>query len=121
MANHKSAKKRIRQTARRLKISKPLRSQLKSTEKTLKAALSHKDAPSQSKDAPSQSEVLKSKLSAFYSSMDRAVRKGVQHQNKAQRKKSQMAMMVNQFLHKNKEAQKTPAASSSASSQTAKT
>ncbi len=100
MANHKSAKKRIRQTARRLQTSKPVRSHLKSAEKTLKNLLSQGEKH--------KAEGLKNKLSAFYTLMDQAVRKGIQHKNKAMRKKSQMARLINQHFSKNKEKSPSP-------------
>ena len=84
MANHKSAKKRIRQTARRSLITKQVRSRLKTLEKQLHQSIQAKD-----KDA-----ALK-QLTVFYQAIDQSAKKGIHHKNKASRKKSQMTLLVN--------------------------
>ena len=83
MAHHKSAKKRIRSTARRAKAARQIRSHLKSLEKSLITFI---------RDNPSSTEGVK-KLGPFYSALDKAVQKGVCHQNRVRRKKSQMALL----------------------------
>lgn len=94
MAHHKSAKKRIRCTARRAKAARQIRSHLRSLEKSLATLIREK---------PSSAEGAK-KLDAFYSGMDKAVQKGIYHRNKARRKKSQMALL----FHTKKESVTSP-------------
>ena len=84
MANHKSAKKRIRQTVRVNLINKSRRSHLRTLEKSLHELLKKKDK----KAAVDCLKVLKKE-------MDISVSKGVYHKNKASRKKSRLATLVN--------------------------
>ena len=83
MANHKSSKKRIRQTARRRQINKRARNELSTLEKNLRKMLHQKDKG----PALAELKVLQAKL-------DRSVRKGLQSLNKVSRKKSQLALLV---------------------------
>ncbi len=77
MANHKSAIKRIRQTATRTTRNKTHRSRLRSQVKAFQDATSTGDA----------SEVDKL-LGPTISLVDKAVQKGILHRNKANRMKS---------------------------------
>ena len=76
MANIQSAEKRMRQTARRQKRNRSVRTQLRSTVKAYRAA-SEKDRPKM--------------LGATVSEIDRALKKGVIHRNAAARYKSRLA------------------------------
>ena len=76
MANIQSAEKRMRQTARRQKRNRSVRTRLRSTLKTYRAA----------------SEKDKAKaLGPTVSEIDRALKKGVIHRNAAARYKSRLA------------------------------
>ena len=84
MANHKSAKKRIRQTERQRQVNKKNISRLRTLEKSLRQAIENKD-----KDKALEH------LKTFYTEMDRSTRKGSQHKNKVSRKKSRLSLLVN--------------------------
>ncbi|MDE0518267.1 MAG: 30S ribosomal protein S20 [Bdellovibrionales bacterium] len=84
MANHKSAKKRNRQTAKRRQVNKRAINNLRTLEKNLREVIEKKD----------KNQALE-QLKIFNSKMDRSVQKGHQHQNKVSRKKSQIASLVN--------------------------
>ena len=84
MANHKSAKKRIRQTARRHLVNQSLKTRLKSLEKNLHQLIEKKD----------KQKALKS-LNLFNKEMDQSVLKGLYHKNKVCRKKSRLSALVN--------------------------
>jgi small subunit ribosomal protein S20 len=83
MANHKSAEKRVRQTAKRNEINRSKRSKLRTSIKRLRAAVASHD-----KDA---STAL---LSPTISLLDKAVNKGVIHKNTAARYKSRLSKHV---------------------------
>ena len=84
MANHKSAKKRIRQTIRRQQINKNTKSSLRTLEKQLRLLIDKKDKDK----ALKQLKVLNGK-------MDQSVQKGLYHKNKVSRKKSRLSSLVN--------------------------
>lgn len=84
LANHKSAKKRIRQTIRTNLIRKSRRSRLRTLEKSLHELL-------EKKDKTAAIDCLK----VFNKEMEMSVRKGVHHRNKASRKKSRLSVLVN--------------------------
>ncbi len=84
MANHKSAKKRIRQTERQRQVNKKTISRLRTLEKSLHQSIEKKD----------KNKALE-QLKTFYTEMDRSVRKGSQHKNKVSRKKSRLSALVN--------------------------
>ena len=84
VANHKSAKKRIRQTIRRRKVTKDTLSRLRTLEKSLRQAIDKKDK----NNAMEQ-------LKTFNTEMNRSIRKGLQHKNKVSRKMSRLALSVN--------------------------
>lgn len=80
MANHKSAIKRIRQTVRRTARNRAAKSQLRTQLKKFRAAVD-----GQGDAAPDNL------LSATTGLIDRSVRKGVMHRNKANRLKSSIS------------------------------
>ncbi len=82
MANHKSAKKRIRQTFRRRQVNKQVQSCLRTLEKALRQAIDKKD-----KNTALQ------KLKIFISAMDSQNL----HKNKVSRKKSRLTLLVNRM------------------------
>lgn len=79
MANHKSAIKRIRQTERKTKVNRFARATLRTQVKKLTSAIE-------------SGEVDKAKelFSPTASVIDRAVKRGVIHQNKGDRMKSRL-------------------------------
>ena len=84
MANHKSAMKRIRQTARRYERNKAGRTQLRSRLKAFHAA-----AAGASKDE------VGALLNPTVSLVDKSVQKGILHRNKANRIKSSLTQAAN--------------------------
>ena len=83
MANHKSAKKRIRQTEKRRVIKKSIKSGLRSLEKDLRQSIEKKDK----NQALKQLQILTAKL-------DRSVHKGIEHKNRVSRKKSRLTKLI---------------------------
>ncbi len=77
MANNKSSKKDIRRTAKRTALNRTIRSRIKTLDKK---AFDAKDADS-----------LKLSGAALASAVDKAVKKGIVHANKAARIKSRLA------------------------------
>ena len=87
MANIKSAKKRIRVTARRQARNKHIKSTTKTAiKKVMTAATGSEKAVAQT--------ALKNAISAI----DRAASKGVYHKNTASRKKSRLTKMINKAV-----------------------
>lgn len=84
MPNHKSAEKRVRQTAKRNEVNTRNRSQLRTQIKKLRAALASGDKK--------QSQEL---LTPTISLIDKSVNKGVLHRNTAARYKSRLTAHVN--------------------------
>lgn len=84
MPNHKSAEKRVRQTAKRNAVNTSNKSRLRTQIKKLRAALASGDK--------SQSTEL---LNPTISVIDKAVNKGILHKNTAARYKSRLTMHVN--------------------------
>jgi small subunit ribosomal protein S20 len=89
MPNHKSAKKRVRQSARRRDINQGHRTRLRGSIKKLRSALAGGD--------PKASGAL---LPTTVSEIDKAVQKGVLHRNTAARHKSRLTVRVNQAAAK---------------------
>jgi len=89
MPNHKSAEKRVRQSARRRDINQSNRTRLRSSIKKLRGALAGGNAKESS-----------SLLPATVSEIDKAVQKGVLHRNTAARHKSRLTARVNQAAAK---------------------
>lgn len=83
MPNHKSAKKRVRQTEKRRDVNRSNRSNLRTQIKKLRSALTDSDK--------TLSQEL---LTATVSSIDKAVNKGILHRNTAARHKSRLTMHV---------------------------
>ncbi len=81
MANHKSAKKRIRTSLKRRMRNKGIRTRIKNIYKKLLTVKENK-------------EEFEKVLSIYYKELDKAVSKGVFHINTAARKKSQAAKLV---------------------------
>ena len=84
MPNHKSAEKRVRQSARRRDINQGHRTRLRGSIKKLRTALASN---------PKESAAL---LPTTVSEIDKAVQKGVLHRNAAARHKSRLTARVNQ-------------------------
>lgn len=87
MPNHKSAEKRVRQTAKRNLVNRSNRSRLRTEIKKLRAALAVGDK--------AQSKEL---LQPTISIIDKMVNKGVLHRNTAARYKSRLTMHVNRLV-----------------------
>ena len=88
MPNHKSAEKRVRQSARRRDINQGHRTRLRGSIKKLRTALASN---------PKESAAL---LPTTVSEIDKAVQKGVLHRNTAARHKSRLTVRVNQATAK---------------------
>ncbi len=89
MPNHKSAEKRVRQSARRRDINQGHRTRLRGSIKKLRSALAGGNAK--------ESGTL---LPTTVSEIDKAVQKGVLHRNTAARHKSRLTVRVNQAAAK---------------------
>lgn len=83
MANHKSARKRVRQNQKRNEINRSNRSKLRTGIKKLRAAIGHSDKTG--------AEDL---LNPTVSIIDKAVGKGLIHKNTAARYKSRLTRHV---------------------------
>ena len=77
LANHKSAEKRIRSSARRARMNKYWKSSIRTFEKRLKKSIGDKNKK--------ETAVL---LKNFFSLVDKAKKRGVIHKNTAGRKKA---------------------------------
>ena len=86
MANHKSAEKRVRQTAKRNEINRSNRSKLRTQIKKLRAAVS-------ATDKKLSTELLNPTVSVI----DKAVNKGLIHKNTAARYKSRLTKHVSEL------------------------
>jgi small subunit ribosomal protein S20 len=86
MPNHKSAEKRVRQTAKRNIVNRNNRSKLRTQVKKLRAALAGSDQ--------AQSQEL---LNPTISVIDKAVNKGIIHKNTAARYKSRLTKHVSKL------------------------
>jgi small subunit ribosomal protein S20 len=85
MPNHKSAKKRVRQSERRRDINRSNRTQVRTSIKKLRGALDG-----------GNSKEISAALPTTISAIDKAVQKGVLHRNAAARHKSRLTARVNQ-------------------------
>ena len=79
MPNHKSAKKRVRQTEKRRDVNRSSKSNLRTQIKKLRSALTASDG-----------NLSKELLNPTVSSIDKAVNKGILHKNTAARYKSRL-------------------------------
>ena len=85
MANHSSSKKSIRQTIKRTQCNKQLKTHLGMLEKRIRSFVKGKD----------KTKALEH-FKLFSRAIDRSVKKGLVHANKASRKKSRLALLTNQ-------------------------
>lgn len=83
MANHKSAEKRVRQTAKRNAINRSNRGELRTKIKGLRAAIAQHDK-----------KLGDESLGSTVSLIDKAVNKGIIHRNTAARYKSRLTKHV---------------------------
>ena len=81
MANHKSAEKRIRSSERKTRFNKRIKTLLKINEKLLLKEVGKKDKAA-----------IEKSLNQMFSLIDKAKKSGVLHKNKADRKKSRLAL-----------------------------
>lgn len=86
MANHKSAKKRIRQTIKKTAVNRSNRSSLRTQIKKLRAAL-----------ATGDKNLSTELLTPTVALIDKSVNKGVLHKNTAARHKSRLTKHVNEL------------------------
>ncbi|MGA1597755.1 MAG: 30S ribosomal protein S20 [bacterium] len=87
MAHHKSAKKRIRQTAKRTARNRSLRSTLRTSIKKFRGLLTESDAAQVQEGLPTTHKAI-----------DKMVTKGVLHPKTAARYKSRLALAANKAL-----------------------
>ncbi len=86
MANIKSAKKRIKVTAKKTLRNKMVKSQTKTAVKKVTTAIENKDV-----------ETAKANLSNAIKAIDKACTKGIFHKNTAANKKSKLTKAVNKI------------------------
>ncbi|MCM1984521.1 30S ribosomal protein S20 [Lyngbya confervoides] len=92
MANSKSALKRIQIAERNRLHNKAYKSSIKTlTKRYLEALDSYASDPS-----PDQKQVLQSALSAAFSKIDKAVKRGVLHRNTGARRKARLSRLLKQ-------------------------
>jgi len=84
MANHKSAEKRIRQTAKRTAINRARTSRVRSFVKKVETAI-----------AAGDKEAAESAFRLAQPELHRAITKGVLHKNAVSRKLSRLAVRIN--------------------------
>ncbi len=84
MAHRRSAIKKIRIDARRREVNVRIISDLRTAARKLTTALTDKK----------RDEAVKAS-SNFFSKLDKAVKKGIVHQNRASRKKSRITLKIN--------------------------
>lgn len=87
MANTKSAIKRIRVAERNRLRNKAYKSAVKTLTKRYHEAL----ATNEANPSDENSKLVQEKMSAAYSKIDKAVKRGVLHRNAGARRKSQLA------------------------------
>ena len=87
MANHKSAKKRIRSTKRKTQFNKPVMSALRNCKKSLSKSIESKNT----KD-------LEKSLTLLFKLADKAEKKGVIKKNTAARYKSRLSSRAQKIL-----------------------
>ena len=85
MANHDSALRQMRRSRKKRAINRANTAQLKTQVKKLRAAIEKGDAAA-----------AKTLVSATFSELDRAAKKGAIHRNAADRTKSRLARRLNQ-------------------------
>lgn len=87
MANLKSAKKEIRQSARRTKQNQAVRTALKTYVRRVREAIEEGDK-----------DKIQSALQKAHKGFDKAAQNGVIHQNQADRRKSRISQAANKAL-----------------------
>lgn len=87
MPNTKQAVKAVRQTKKKTLRNKIIKSQIKTTIRKVREAVSNKDK-----------EKAKKLLQQAQTIIDRAYVKGIIHKNNAARKKSNLSLLVNKIL-----------------------
>lgn len=97
MPNHKSAEKRVRQTAKRRDANRKKKITVRTYEKKIRRAL-----------AEEKIEDAQEAYRLFSSSIDRAAKRNIYHKNTAARKKSRLSALLKSFV------QKAPAATTAA-------
>ncbi|KAF2956798.1 30S ribosomal protein S20 [Marinitoga sp. 38H-ov] len=88
MPNIKSAKKRVRQTAKRRLRNKSYKTRVKNSIKKVLVAIESKE----------EKETINELLRNAFSVIDKAAKKGVIHKNNADRKKSRLTKRVKEYL-----------------------
>ena len=83
MANHKSAKKRVRSNIKRSLVNKRLKTSVKTHEKKLRTFITEKNK-----------EEAQKMLKILFSFLDRSAKIGTFHKNKSNRKKSRLSYQV---------------------------
>ncbi|OQY08855.1 MAG: 30S ribosomal protein S20 [Marinitoga sp. 4572_148] len=91
MPNITSAKKRVRQTAKRRLRNKSYKTRVKNSVKKVLVAIEEKQ----------EKEVVNELLSNAFSVIDKAAKKGVIHRNNASRKKARLTKRVKEYLGEN--------------------
>ena len=86
MANHKSAEKRIRSSAKQTRVNKYWKSSIRTFEKRLRKSIEDKNKK--------ETEAL---LKSFFSLVDKAKKRGVIHKNTASRKKTGFSIRANRI------------------------
>lgn len=86
MANHKSAEKRVRQTARKTARKAQTKATVRTFEKKLRKAIEDKDA-----------SAAKTLFLSYSSKLGKAAQKGIYHANTASRKIGRVAKQVAQL------------------------
>jgi len=93
VANIKSAAKRVEVAERNRLRNKAYKSAVKTlTKRCVTAASTYAQAPT-----PEQVQEVQLKVSAAFSKIDKAVKRGVLHPNNGARKKSQLAKILKRF------------------------
>ncbi len=93
MPNIKSAAKRVKIAERNRLRNKAYKSAVKTLTKRFHAAL----AAHQSSHSPETQQAVQTAMSAAYSKIDKAVKRGVLHRNNGARKKSKIARALKRY------------------------
>ena len=88
MPNNASAKKRVKQTAKRTVMNRAARTKFRNASKKLYKAMEDGEDP----------QAVSSMLSEVYSNLDRAAKSGTIHRNTASRKKARLTAKVKTYV-----------------------
>lgn len=88
MPNNASAKKRVKQTAKRTLINKALRTKFRNATKKLYKAIEQGEEPAS----------VNAMLGEAYSTLDRAAKVGTIHKNTASRRKARLTAKVKTYV-----------------------